>query len=97
MELHSKLQFCHEGTKTQRDDMYFNLGALESLWQNEHYPSFFLDQTGRFSGQGGAYMKLHMTNAEVGMWKDGVALRGAGATTSTSRRLRSVFLINKNR
>jgi hypothetical protein len=31
--------------------MYFNLGVLESLWQNEHYPSFFLDQTGRFSGK----------------------------------------------
>ena len=44
--------------------MYFNLGALESLWQNEHYPSFYFDQTGRFSGQGGAYMKLHLTNAE---------------------------------
>ncbi len=35
MKLHSKLHFCHEGTKTQRDDVYFNLGALESLWLNE--------------------------------------------------------------
>jgi hypothetical protein len=32
---HLKLQFCHEGTKTLRDDMYFYLGALESLWLNE--------------------------------------------------------------
>jgi len=35
MKLHSKLQLCHQGTKTQRDDMYFNLGALASLWLNE--------------------------------------------------------------
>jgi len=35
VKLHSKLQFCHQGTKTQRNDMYFNLGALESLWLNE--------------------------------------------------------------
>ena len=35
MKLHSKLQFCHEGTQTQRDGMDFNLGALESLWLNE--------------------------------------------------------------
>jgi hypothetical protein len=45
---HSKLQLCHQGTKTQRDDMYFNLGALASLWLNEIHQSFFSDQTGRF-------------------------------------------------
>jgi len=27
--------------------MYFNFGALESLWQNEHHQSFYFDQTGR--------------------------------------------------
>ena len=35
MKLHSKLQISHKGTKTRRDDMYFNLGALVSLWLNE--------------------------------------------------------------
>jgi hypothetical protein len=35
VKLQFKLQICHQGTKTQRDDMYFNLGALESLWLNE--------------------------------------------------------------
>ncbi len=48
MKLDSKLQFCHEDTKTRRDDMYFNLGAW---WLNEKHQSFFIDQTGRFSGQ----------------------------------------------
>jgi len=47
VKLHLKLQFYHEGTKTLRDDMYFYLGALETLWQNEHHQSFYLDQTGR--------------------------------------------------
>ena len=47
VKLHLKLRFCHEGTKTQRDDIYFNLGALETLWQNEHHQSFYFDQTGR--------------------------------------------------
>jgi len=47
MKLHSKLQICHQGTQTQRDDVYFNLGALVSLWLNEKHQSSFSDQTGR--------------------------------------------------
>jgi hypothetical protein len=39
------------GTKTQMDNIYFNLGALKTLWQNEHHQSFYFYQTGRFSGQ----------------------------------------------
>ena len=30
---HSKLQIFHEGIKTLRTVVYFNLGALVSLWQ----------------------------------------------------------------
>jgi hypothetical protein len=35
VKLHLELQFCHEGAKTRRDNMYFNLGVLASLWLNE--------------------------------------------------------------
>ena len=48
MKLHFKLQICHQGTKTQRDDMYFNLGALVSLWLNKYHHNFLINQTGVF-------------------------------------------------
>ena len=59
MKLHLKFYFCHRGTKTRRDDMYFNLGALELSGCTNNINVSFFDQSGCPFASGPARVKLH--------------------------------------
>jgi len=54
-----KKQFCHEGTKTRRTYICFDLGALVSLWKKRIASKFLFQSDWTFAVSGGARMKLH--------------------------------------